>query len=169
MDTKRQIAVGVGLFVVFLMLWFGVRALIPDAAPLQPKGTSVFLYYYDESKDLDSKKNVRCSSRGLVPVTRTVYGSDVITDTFKILLKGEMTTEDRKLGVKANFPITQFSFVSAELDSKGVLTVTFSDPRHNSSGGACRVNILRAQLKATARQFDGVVQVRFMPQDILQP
>ncbi|MBP9669512.1 MAG: GerMN domain-containing protein [Candidatus Pacebacteria bacterium] len=169
MDTKRQIVVGVALFGVFLMLWFGVRALIHEQEEEGTQGTSVFLYYYDESKDTDSKKQIRCSSRGLVPVTRSIKGDDPIAESIALLLKGELTDADRTLGVKANFPITQFTFVSADLDAKGVLTLEFSDPRHNSSGGSCRVNILRAQIEATARQFDGVVQVRYMPQDILQP
>ncbi len=169
MDTKRQILVGIGIFGVFLVLWFGIRALLPSAGSEVAQGTSVFLYYYDEKRDTDSRGTVRCSSRGLVPVTRKVYGKDVLTETVQLLLEGELTEEDTALGVKANFPLTRFSLLSSTLDSKGVLTLTFDDPRKSSSGGSCRVSILRAQIEATARQFDGVIQVNLKPDDVLQP
>jgi len=36
-------------------------------------------------------------------------------------------------------------------------------------GGACRTGILRAQIEATAEQFDGVNQVRFIDEELFQP
>lgn len=165
----QQAAVGAALFCAFLGMWFGVQALLPEKLPPEDPGTPVFLYYYDEARDRDAQKQVRCSSRGLVPVTRTVHGSDPITETFKLLLAGVVTDEERALGLTAHFPLAHVGLKAAQLDARGTLTLSLSDPRHNTSGGACRVAILRAQLEATARQFDGVVRVVFEPSDVLQP
>jgi hypothetical protein len=44
-----------------------------------------------------------------------------------------------------------------------------TDPEHKLSGGACRVAVLRAQIEATVKQFNGVRQVTFVPQTLFQP
>jgi hypothetical protein len=61
-----------------------------------------------------------------------------------------------------------FALVSSEL-AGGTLMLTFDDPQNKTSGGSCRVSILRAQIEATAKQFPGVNEVRFVPAELFQP
>jgi hypothetical protein len=52
---------------------------------------------------------------------------------------------------------------------EGILTLEFADPQNKTGGGACRTGILRGQIETTAKQFDGVNEVRFIPEELFQP
>lgn len=116
----------------------------------------VKLYFYDEAGDKDVDGNIKCSADGLVPILREITFVDKnnrIGETIKILLSEILP------GV---------TLTSVNLND-GTLTLTFRDPNFETSGGSCKVSILRAQIEATAKQFPGVEQVLFMPEDLFQP
>jgi spore germination protein GerM len=109
-----------------------------------------------------------CSAESLVPVERTITSIETpITSTVELLLEGELTSTEQQ-GITTEFPLTGFALEGVNLED-GVATLEFSDPQFSSSGGSCRVTILRAQIEQTALQFDAVDAVRIMPEEILQP
>lgn len=136
------------------------------------KTQQVSLYYYNPELDLDSTGNIQCSSAGLVPVQRAITGSEsgmpLIAWTVRFLLEGDLTAEERAAGITTEFPLEGLELLNVGLES-GVLTLTFADPEHRTSGGACRAGILWAQIEATAKQFPSVEQVKFSPEDLFQP
>jgi spore germination protein GerM len=89
-------------------------------------------------------------------------------DVIRLLIKGDLTDEESDQGISTEFPLSGLQLEGAELEN-GVLTLNFSDPENATSGGACRVNILWAQIEATALQFDTVDEVRFSPETLFQP
>lgn len=130
---------------------------------------TVKLYYYDQSRDKDASGNVLCSSKGLVAVDRnTSVTVTPIQDSIRMLLRGELTQAERARGITTEFPLPGVELRSASLTG-GILTLTFADPQNKTTGGSCRVSILRAQIEATAKQFSGVNQVRFMPAGVFEP
>lgn len=131
---------------------------------------SVNLYYYDSSKDKDASGNVMCSSKGLVAVHRSLpVTSTPIQDTIRALFKGGLTSVEKSSGVATEFPLAGVSLNGASLSSNGTLTLSVHDPQHKTSGGSCRVQVLRAQIEATAKQFGGVTSVVFSPSSVFQP
>lgn len=88
--------------------------------------------------------------------------------TVRFLLMGELTDEERDQGVTTEFPLEGVELLNTDLHD-GTLTLTFADPNHRTSGGACRAGILWAQIEATAKQFPGVERVQFSPEDLFQP
>ena len=126
------------------------------------------LYFYNNQRDRDESGNILCSAKGLFPINRSIpFTVTPIQDTVKELLKGPDSVE--KLTTPGTeFPLAGVTLTSASL-SNGVLTLTLNDPENKTGGGACRVNILRAQIEATAKQFDVVKEVRFVPDGLFQP
>lgn len=131
---------------------------------------SVSLFYYNPSRDKDANGNVLCSSKGLVPVTRSIPVSQTpLQDTVRLLIRGELTAQERASGMTTEFPLSGVSLTGASLSSSGVLTLSMNDPENKTSGGACRVQVLRAQIESTAKQFANVQSVRFTPVELFQP
>jgi spore germination protein GerM len=100
-----------------------------------------------------------------IPVSKTP-----IQDTINLLLKGKenLTEADIAQGITTEYPLEGFSLKSASLKD-GVLTLEFDDSQNKTVGGACRVGILWFQIEATAKQFSGVKEVHFLPEEIFQP
>lgn len=132
----------------------------------------VSLYYYDPSLDLDANGNVQCSEAGLVSVQRevaaTLSETALIGETIQLLIAGELTADERVLGITTEYPLDGLILEDVLLDS-GTLTLTFSDPNHLTSGGACSASILWLQIEWTGLQFAGVSDVQFEPEDVFQP
>jgi hypothetical protein len=129
----------------------------------------VQLFYYNPQRDQDASGNVQCSSTGLAAVNRTVSSSaDIIANTVRLLLQGQLTQIERSSGITTEFPLPGVTLERAEL-ADGILSLIFSDPLNRTGGGSCRVGILWAQIKATAKQFPGVVEVKFLPEELFQP
>ena len=127
------------------------------------------LYFYNEDKDKDSSGNILCSAAGLQAVERRIPVSITpIQDTIRALIAGGVTSAEASQGLETEFPLDRVTLTAASL-SGGVLTLTFNDPLNETSGGSCRVSILRAQIEATAKQFGGVNSVRIMPESVFQP
>ena len=129
----------------------------------------VSLYYYNSGLDQDESGNIMCSRQGLVRVQRKIPVTQTpIQDTIKLLLRGELTNEERGQGISTEYPLAGLSLDGASLKD-GVLTLQFNDPNSKTGGGSCRVGILWFQIEATAKQFTGVQQVRFLPEELFQP
>lgn len=127
------------------------------------------LYYYNPDYDKDESDNIMCSRQGLVKVQRIVPVTQTpIQDAVKLLLKGEMTEQERLYGITTEYPLDGVSLESASLNN-GILTLQFNDLYNRTGGGSCRVGILWFQIEATAKQFAGVQEVRFLPEELFQP
>lgn len=132
-------------------------------------GEAVKLYYYDPESDKDAVGNIQCSRAGLVPVPRVLPKSSTpIRDAVKLLLRGEISSEERARGITSEFPLSGVALTGANLQN-GILTLTFADQENRTVGGSCRVGILWFQIEATAKQFPGVQSVRFEPPQLFQP
>ena len=129
----------------------------------------VSLYYYNELLDRLMNGEVLCDTEAVIPVGRTIPSSQSpINDVIRLLIRGELTKAEEDLGFRTEFPGRELQFLGARLED-GVLYLKFSDPSGFTSGGSCRVNLLRAQIEKTALQFEMVESVVFEPEDIFQP
>ena len=132
----------------------------------------ILLYYYNPEKDKDESDNVKCSRDGLVAIEREILVSEIpIQDAINLLLKGKenLTEEDIEQGINTEYPLEGFNLEEVNLKEDGTLILKFNDLLNKTSGGSCRVGILWFQIEATAKQFSGVQQVRFLPEEIFQP
>lgn len=130
---------------------------------------AVKLYYYHPELDQDEEGNIACSRKGLTAVERTIPLTETpIQDTIKLLLKGDLTEEEKARGIETEYPLAGLSLEGASLKD-GVLTLAFSDPQNKTSGGSCRAGILWFQIEETAKQFPEVREVRFLPEELFQP
>lgn len=165
-NTKILLSVVALIFVIWAVLCYYREDRTPP-----PPGTkqTVQLYYYSPDLDKDNSGNVQCTEAGLVSVDREIEDSPtLIKDVIELLIAGEFTENEESQGITTEFPLSRFSLLSVDLDG-GVLTLTFDDPEFKSSGGACRASILRHQVEATAKQFDGVEEIKILPDEIFQP
>ena len=140
----------------------------------EPETETISLFYYNKEEDTDEEGNVMCSDDAVLPVDRTIPVSEItstarrVAEVIELLLKGEITEEEAGLGFETEFPEPDFVLDSAEL-TDGVLTLTFPEVAGFTTGGSCRVGLLRAQIEKTALQFDEVEGVEIMPESIFQP
>lgn len=131
--------------------------------------SSAVLFFYNPEQDKDASGNVLCSAKGLVAVERDVPLLPAnISTAIALLLEGELTAAERAAGITTEFPLPGVALRDSRLDG-GRLTLTFADPENRTSGGSCRVAVLWAQIEATAKQFPGVTEVRFSPEELFQP
>ncbi|KKW14205.1 MAG: hypothetical protein UY54_C0021G0003 [Parcubacteria group bacterium GW2011_GWA2_50_10b] len=145
-----------------------VRIPVRFGETAQASVRAVKLYFYNENKDRDASGNILCSAQGLVPAERSILLTNTpIQDAVKELLKGP-TPAERLQAPNTEFPLSGVTLTGAAL-SNTVLTLSFADPQNKTGGGSCRVQILRAQIEATAKQFGGVTTVRFSPDWLFQP
>jgi hypothetical protein len=113
------------------------------------------IYNYDESKDKDQNGNILCSAAGLVAVDKEIVRTNTpIQDAVRTQL--------------STMNLDGVELTGANLTA-GALTLAFKDPNNKTSGGSCRVSILRAQIEASAKQFGGVSQVKYSPAEVFQP
>jgi Immunoglobulin-like domain of bacterial spore germination/Sporulation and spore germination len=130
--------------------------------------TRLKLYYYNPALD-QGPGGAQCSKNGLVAVERVVPKTNTpLKDSVELLLRGELSEEEKTRGITSEFPLPGVSLKSASLN-QGVATLTFDDPQNKTIGGSCRVRVLWAQIEATAKQFSTVTSVRFMPDTLFQP
>ena len=150
-----------------LAYWGKDEAIAPGPEPVEDK-TAVKLYYYNPALD-QGPGGAECSEKGLVAVEREIPRTPTpIQDTIKLLLRGELTSEERASGIITEFPLEGFSLMGASLKD-GALVLEFSDPENKTSGGACRVGILWKKIEATAKQFPEASEIRFLPEELFQP
>jgi len=131
-------------------------------------GTTIRLYYYNPSKD-QGPGGAQCSKNGLVSVERVIPKTTTpLTESIKLLLRGEISPDEKAQGITSEFPLDGVTLTSASIQN-GVAILTFSDPQNKTGGGSCRVAVLWAQIEATAKQFGTVNSVRFLPEELFQP
>ena len=141
-----------------------------------PSTKTVQLFYYNASNDKDNTQNVMCTRKGLVAVERQIPALSLIIpnviplvkDTVNLLLKGDLTAQEKAQGISTEYPLPGFELKSVALNN-GTLTLTFADPNNKTSGGSCRAGILWFQIEATAKQFPEVKTVKFLPEELFQP
>ncbi len=162
--------------------WAAYKTLPPAGGDETPSGNGIAggdvadsrmrqisLYYYNPENDKDESGNIMCSPAGLVAVGREIAVTPTpIQDAVNLLIKGDLTDEEIAAGITSEFPLAGVELKGANL-KEGILTLEFADPQNKTGGGACRTGILRAQIEATAEQFDGVNQVRFIDEELFQP
>lgn len=160
------LGIGVGLYLREVALKGPQPPLELEKAPATLK---VKLFYYNEARDRELTGTISCSPEAVLPVEREIpYTKTPIQDTIRLLLKGELTAQERASGFSTEFPHPEFELLGASLKG-GVLTLKFADPAGFTSGGACRTGLLAAQIIKTAQQFPGVREVRFEPETLFQP
>ena len=143
------------------------RVAIPVRFDLKAATVSISLYYPNMSK----VKNVgdECSPSIVVPVERQVSVSETpIKDAINLLILGNLTTKEISQGFETEFPNQGFKLLGANLKN-GALTLEFTEVPGFTSGGSCRIGLLAAQITKTAKQFPGVKNVVFIPDQIFQP
>lgn len=129
----------------------------------------VLLYYYNGNKDTDEQGNIECSEKGMVAVERSMpVMMSPIQNTLNMLMQGEVAPEEKAKGITTQFPLENVSVKDISFVG-GKLILTFDDPLFKTSGGACRVNILRMQIEKTVKQFDTVKSVQLKPDEAFQP
>jgi len=168
---RAFIATGTLLFVLIIVAAGYLLLSEPDTplGPPQQQADALKLYYYNTEKDEDATGNVLCSAQGLEPVERELPLTETsIEDAIKLLIRGELTADEKSRGISTEFPLQSLTLTSAVQDG-GTVALTFSDPRNRTSGGACRVSVLRAQIEATTKQFPGVENVVIEPEELFQP
>jgi len=169
---KKIILILSAVIVLFAIAVFGYYfcGKLFNGGPAEPEKKYITLYYYNPSKDTDSEGNIMCSRNGLVGVERSVSPDITIKQAIDLLIRGELTQNEKKQGITTEFPMPDLELEDAIMDSNGALTLKFNDPSGRTNGGSCRVAILWAQINATARQFPEVKEVKFEPQDgLFQP
>jgi len=128
---------------------------------------AVKLYYYNKTKA--EEIGDPCSLDAVLPVEREIPITQTpIQDTVKLLIKGQLTEQEKASGFYTEFPLSGFELLGATLKD-GVLTLQFADPANKTGGGSCRVRLLWAQIQKTAMQFPEVKEVRFEPEELFQP
>lgn len=132
----------------------------------------ILLYYYNAEKDKDEQGNIKCSRDGLVAIEKEVSVNQTsIPEIIGLLLKGKenLSAEQEAEGITTEYPLESLSLKEAVLRADGTLILTFDDPLNKTSGGSCRTGILWYQIEETAKQFDGVERVEFLPEELFQP
>jgi len=131
--------------------------------------SKIQLYYYNEKRDKEISENILCSADAILPVERDISSSQTpIQDTINLLLQGNVTQAEKEAGFTPMFPLEGVTLVNADLKD-GTLTLKFNDPLNKTGGGSCRVGLLWNQIVKTAKQFEGVQSVKFIPEDLFQP
>lgn len=166
---KKLIILSIFTLFLFLIIIFIYQKKLPvDLTNTDQNTNSVKLFFYNPKID-QGVGGVQCTSKGLVGVSRTMPKTDTpLKDSIRLLLRGDLTDEEKSYGLTTEFPLPGVSLVSANIRD-GVATLEFLDPQYKTGGGSCRVAILWAQIKATAQQFPSVKEVRFVPEELFQP
>ncbi|MBU1026296.1 MAG: GerMN domain-containing protein [Candidatus Margulisbacteria bacterium] len=145
--------------------WQNFNAKPQVVKPLTGSKIQVKLYYYNHLRD--TAKSL--SPKMLFPVTRNIPKTpSPIQDTIKLLLKGNLTKEEKIEGFSTEFPHPGFELKSTHLKN-GILTLRFSEVLGFTSGGAARMELISEQIIKTAKQFPNVKQVEFEPAYLFQP
>lgn len=155
-----------GATAVTAAIFWHTRAIAPVD---EIKTRNIELYYYAPEIDKDSAGNVMCSRRGLVSVSRQIPVTNTpVWDAINLLIKGQLTENEKKTGLATEFPLPGLALKGANLED-GILTLEFDDPQNKTGGGSCRAATLWFQIEATAKQFAGIGEARFIPETLFQP
>ncbi len=152
-----------------LILVISLVALVGCNPRTEPAEMTVKLYYYNPTLDQDAEGNLLCSRAGLQAVEREIPVTDNYREeTILLLLKGELTAEEKKKGLTTEYPLKGLNLENSTFE-KGLFALEFSDPNNETVGGSCRVGILWFQIEETSKQFSDVKTVKFKPEELFQP
>lgn len=142
---------------------------VGTSSPTPEDRLLVLIYVHHPLVDKALHGHVACSPEAVFPLPRWIPFTDTpIHDTLRLLLRGSLTDHEFAAGFSTGFPLPDLGIASLMLVD-GTLTVTFSDPQYSTTGGACRVTLLWAQIEKTALQFPEVDHVLHDPPDLFQP
>lgn len=166
MKTKPIFIIGGVIIIVAVLglVWY----FMPKPDPAQELHT-VTLYHYDMQKDTAADGVVACSPDSLVAVERKIRGTDPIHRTLELLLEGDVSREEQAAGLSTEFPLSGVSLGDTTLQEGGTLHITIVDEGSRTSGGACRVGLMRGMIEKTALQFPEVRAVVIAPDEVFQP
>ncbi len=185
--TKKRKAIILGCSVLALFAtggaWYAIAypftntlstsSTIATGSPTMPPGglvagTAINIYYYNPKQDTVAG-NIMCSEKGLAAVERTLPSQkNIESEAIQLLLQGGPSGEEAAAGLTTDFPLAGVALASSSLEN-GTLTLTFTDPNDKTSGGSCRVSVLRAAIEKTALQFPSVQRVEILPEELFQP
>lgn len=140
----------------------------PPESVLVTEGQTIPLYFYRLADDTDENGNTLCTKKGLVRVARKLPEGHTLEDRIRLLLKGELTSEERAQGISTEFPLAGFSLESVTIQNRKA-TLTFSDVLSKTTGGACRTALLWYQIEQTALAYPDIRDVEFKPDTLFQP
>lgn len=134
-----------------------------------PQERLVILYYFnsimfDQNPLLEAEETI-------FPVYRVLPKSSVENDirkTIELLIKGELTAEEKKLGFVTEFPNPDFFLVNLKLED-GTLILQFTEVFGFTSGGSFKMRMRLAQIERTVQQFPEVNEIWVLPVTIFQP
>lgn len=143
-----------------------VSSLLPTAtAP-----TTVNLYYFNELEDSSLPTEQQINTSSILPIQRTIRSSqNLIADTIKVLIQGNLSEQEKSAWFITEFPNAQFRLLDTQLDSQGTLTLTFNEVPWFTTGWSARMLILSKSIEKTALQFPQVTRVVFQPETLFQP
>lgn len=150
---------------IIIEISMGIADLNINWEESQEQKTKVQLYYYNQLED----KDIECGHKYVLPVEREIPLTQTpIQDTINLLIKGEITEQEKQAGFTTEFPNKDFKLLSANLKD-GILYLEFTEVPGFTGGGSCRISILANQIIKTAKQFPGVNEVILLPESIFQP
>lgn len=183
LDRKSIVSTFVGILAIlatifivslaFLGPQYYVEILMPKpkiqntvvSSVVKTQTTKVQLFYYNRKLDTD----ITCGKDFVLPVEREIVVTGTpIQDTINLLIQGNLTEEEKAQGFRTEFPNPDFKLLGANLVN-GTLTLNFTEVSEFTTGGACRIRILRNEIIKTAEQFQGVEKVDFQPEELFQP
>jgi hypothetical protein len=161
------------ILIVAIFCWIGVGwqylMVIEESSQKSPEPESmlVYMYYYNENKA--EEIGDPCSPEAVIPVERRILASPrPIRDTIRLLIQREITDEEKEKGFSTEFPHPDFNLLSTALKDR-VLFLEFTEVPGFTSGGSCRVGLLKVQIEKTAKQFLTVGEVSIEPEYLFQP
>jgi hypothetical protein len=150
---------------IIIDISIGLANLNIDWEDMETPKTKIQLFYYNKLED----KDIECGIKYVLPIEREIDLTQTpLQDAINLLIKGEITQEEKEKGFITEFPNEDFKLISANL-KEGVLYLEFTEVPGFTSGGSCRVSILANQIIKTAKQFLGVNEVILLPESIFQP
>jgi len=153
------------LLVIIIVLAVVLFAIFNQPVNQEVNKVPVLLFYYKQSED----ENLACGPEAVLPVRREIEATQTpIKDTINLLIKGELTEEERAQGFTTEFPNPDFKLVGVNLKD-GVLYLEFTEVPGFTTGGSCRVSLLTNQIIKTAKQFPEVKEVVLLPESLFQP
>ncbi|MDD3170611.1 MAG: GerMN domain-containing protein [Candidatus Pacebacteria bacterium] len=169
LSKKNLVSDMVGVITIILVLVALFFVIFPhrNSTQEQPEinKTPVLLFYYKQSED----EGLACGPDAVLPVGRKIETTlTPIKDTINLLIKGELTEEEKIQGFTTEFPNPDFKLLDVNLKD-GVLYLEFTEVPGFTTGGSCRISLLTNQIIKTAKQFPGVNEVILLPESIFQP
>lgn len=142
----------------------------PSLLPTATNPTTVNLYYFNELEDSTLPIEQQINTSSILPIQRTIRSSEnLIADTIKALIQGNLSEQEKNAWFITEFPNAQFRLLDTQLDSQGTLTLTFNEVPWFTSGWSARMLILSKSIEKTALQFPQVSRVIFQPETLFQP